>query len=127
MTADTNYTHRPDKSILEVVAFILSFLLVMTSNTLPLLLGNRQNLGLLATLVCVAVMVLCLWFSRRLSRHFVQGWLIWMLFLFSVYVSIALSGGNSGGATDGARLCTARPFPTIDKAPCHLWESGDVL
>lgn len=97
----------------DIIAYVLSMLLVLTSNTLPMLLGNRQDLGLAGVLACAVAMILGLWYRRRLPRRFVEGWLLWALFLVIVYVLIALAGGDSGGRRMALVFSLLAVFPLL--------------
>lgn len=81
----------------KLIVYVLAVFLVLTSNTLPMLLGKWQNIGLIMTLLCISCLILIIWFKEELSRKSIETWLSWAILLTFVYMIIVLSGGNLGG------------------------------
>jgi len=83
--------------VLVLGLYVLSLLLVLTCNSLPFLIGNRQDMAL-ACVSCVELaMILALWRRVAVPRRFLQWMIVWTAVLFAIYGVIGIAGGSFGG------------------------------
>ena len=77
-----------------VLTYSLSLLLVVTTNTLPGMVGGRSTiLTMLFLAECIAVLSL-VWANTRLDRDVLGRWIIWVVVLATVYMLICVNVGE---------------------------------
>ena len=82
---------------IALVLYLLSFLLVLTANTLPMLIGARQDISLAAIAFLLIATICVLWLRADVPLHFLQWWILWCALLCVIYFAIGITGGNFGG------------------------------
>ena len=107
--------------------YALSLLLVLTCNSLPFLIGNRQDVAL-AGIACIGfVLIFALWSRAFVPRRFLQWWIIWTAMLLAIYGLIGFTGGAFGGKRMLLVFLLMALFPLLMELLCLTGNKDSFL
>lgn len=92
------HIHKASNSnfVIVFILYLLSLLLVLTANTLPMRIGSRESVALVAIVLLVLATICVLWLKTGVPVHFLQWWVLWYVLLCGIYTVIGFTGGVLG-------------------------------